>query len=111
MSKREAAQHLHDRLAAELGPDAVLVFTITDVEEIAASVTADGEEVPGMVANLLMAIDVMEDGSTVIPAKGTIVAKDRKEGIWLTAGEVPVYEGASVAVPLAELPARVQGAG
>ena len=44
-----------------------------------------------MTANLLMAVDVMEDGSTVIPAKGTIVA--RGDGGRLTVGEVSVHQG------------------
>ena len=58
-----------------------------------------------MTANLLMAVDVMEDGSTVIPAKGTIVAKG--EGAWFSRRGHGA-QGASVEVPLAELPALVQ---
>jgi hypothetical protein len=106
MSNGAAARRLHDRLAAVFGADTMMAFTITDVMEIEASVTGDGEEVPGMTANLLGAVDVMEDGATVITANGTIVAKG--EGAWLAVGEVPVHQGASVEVPLAELPALVQ---
>jgi hypothetical protein len=98
---------LQDRIARTDGDDAVVTFTIADLEHSAVRVSVGGEDVPDIEAAVLHA--TVQFGQRVLPpTEGMIVAKDLQTGLYYSIGVVPLEKGATIEIPLKRLPDLVQ---